>query len=337
MKFGGQGPGNLGQMGPGFPGQLPGGQQGQPGVGPGTMGPGPYGPGQIGPGPSPGGSIRNTLGSGLKSMGVFQKDGQINNLRGGFIGPKQPTGGFPGEFPSGYSQQGFQGYGQGAVPGAGVWGENQGTGGGTGPFSFLSKGPGASFTQPRQLILQSAHPGITGNGIATISPDNTFLLVANLPPPANLFSGQGISSYAAYLVDKKGKTGFLAGVLRPVGNGVYQTQFKSPVPLHPYERVVVSVESNGRLAQAPNGPIILKVPEPKGPSAVINPIKNTGGAIWKKVMGLFQRSPEAAPVPEGALAGAAGSVLGAEAGQVLAAPPIDAALPPAPPIPPSPK
>lgn len=317
MKFGGQGPDTAGQMGPGFPGQLSGGQQGQPGVGPGTMGPGPYGPGQIGPGPSPGGSIRNTLGSGLKNMGVFQKDGQINNLRGGFIGPKQPAGGLPGGFPSGYPQQGFQGYGQGAVPGAGT-----------------------SFTQPRQLILQSAYPGITGNGIATISPDNTFLLVANLPPPNNFVSGQGMSSYAAYLVDKKGQTGFLAGVLRPVGNGVYQTQFKSPVPLHPYERVVVSVESNGRLGQAPNGPIILKVPEPKGPSAFINPIKNTGGAIWRKVTGLFQRSPKAPAVPGGAaelpLPGAAGSVLGAEAGQILAAPPVDAALPPTPPIPPSP-
>lgn len=315
MKFGGQGSNDFGPIGPqGFPGQPPGGQQGQ--VGPGhfnqAYGQGQmgqyiqgYGLGQYGPGPSPGGSIRNTLGSGLKSSGVFQKDGQINNLRGGFIGPKQPPGmqGAPNaQYQAGYPQAGPQGYNQGAMPGPGAWGGNQGNGGGgKGPFSFLGSGSGAAPSQPRQLILLGAQPGITGNGIATISPDNSFMLVANLPPPANFSAGQGMSSYAAYLVDKKGQTGFLAGVLRPVGNGVYQTQFRSSVPLHHYERVVVSVENPGQLGQAPNGPIILKVQEPKGPSAFINPVKNAGGSIWRKITGLFQRSPKTPAVPEGAV------------------------------------
>ena len=77
--------------------------------------PGPQGflgqpPGFFGPGASPGGSIRNTLGSGLKSLGVFQKDGKINNMRGGFIGPKAgpqyPPASRPG-FPSQGAQAGL--------------------------------------------------------------------------------------------------------------------------------------------------------------------------------------------------------------------------------------
>ncbi|WP_088228989.1 hypothetical protein [Desulfosporosinus sp. FKB] len=220
----------------------------------------------LGPGYSPG-TIRDTLGSRLKANGIFQKDGQVQNLRGGFIGPKQ------GQFPGGFSQPQFQ-------------------------------GPNQGMNQARQLILQPAQDGIAANGLATISPDNSFLLVANLPPPQT-FLGQGqLGQYAAYLVDSKGKMGFLAGVLRPVGNGVYRAHFQSPVPLYPYTRTVVSIEGIGQLGQAPNGPIILKVQEPRGPAAFLSPMKNTAQSFWGKVSNLFRGkkppvSPEGLPgVPQ---------------------------------------
>jgi len=108
--------------------------------------------------------------------------------------------------------------------------------------------------------------------------------------------------YATYLVDDKGKTGFLAGVLRPVGNGVYRAHFQSQVPLHHYSRVVVSVENPSQLGQAPNGPIILKVKEPMGMMAFLTPMKTTATSVWGKISGLISGrkkpaiSPEQAPM-----------------------------------------
>lgn len=202
---------------------------------------------------------------------------------------------------------------------------------GKGPFSFLgSDGGFGGMPQMRQLVLQAAAEGIMGNGVATISPDNTFLMVANLPPP-NVFQSGGSPGgkgpvYATYLVDKKGQTGFLAGVMAPVGNGVYRAQFNSPVPLAPYERVVVSVENPQYLGQAPRGPIILKVKEATGPATFVKPFRNAAGSLWGKISGLFGGGgkvpvpgpetyvPEAvvSPVPE-ALPGGPGAMLGAGA------------------------
>ena len=247
MKFGGDAPKDpYESIGPqGFPMQLPNSQLGQ-GYSPGT--------------------IRNTLGSGLKSSGFFQKDGQIQNSRGGFIGAKKAS--HPGT-----PYQGSPG-GQGVV-------YNQ--------------------AQVRQLILQPAQEGINGNGAVTISPDNSFLLIANLPPP-QMFLGQGqTGTYAAYLVDDKGQTGFLVGLLRSVGNGVYRAHFQSPVPLYHYTRVVVSVENPTQLGQAPYGPIILKVNEPVGMMSFLNPMKNTATTVWGKISGMIKGrkkpaiSPDAAP------------------------------------------
>ena len=246
---------------------------------------------QLGQGYSPG-AIRNTLGSGLKASGFFQKDGQIQNSRGGFIGAKQPPPqGIPYQTPppaqgTGFIPQQQSGYNQGLMYTQGQ-GYNQG---------------GYNQAQARQLILQAAQQGIIGNGVATISPDNSFLLIANLPPPQT-FLGQGQTGmYAAYLVDDKGKTGFLVGVLRSVGNGVYRAHFQSQVPLHHYSRVVVSVENPAQLGQAPNGPIILKVKEPMGMMTFLTPMKNTATTVWGKISGLINSrkkpaiSPEAAPI-----------------------------------------
>lgn len=248
-------PGNGMMPGQGFP------QGGGMNLGNG-MAPNPMGMMNSGFAPSPGGSIRNSLGAGLKSRGVFQKDGQINNLRGGFIGPKQG----------------------GAMGG--------------GPFSFLGQGgAGQTVNQPRQMILEPAQAGLAANGIATISPDNVFTCIANLPAPNTLFE-QGYSTYAAYLVDQGGKTGFLAGILRPVGNGVYQTQFRSQVPLFNYSRVLITVENPQRLGHVPNGPIILQVKPPSAPSRFLNPIKKAGGSVWNKITGFFRGGGKAPAVPQ---------------------------------------
>lgn len=335
MKFGREAPGGPngygpngygpnGYMGPqGFPGQVP------------MMPP----PGH--PGNSPG-SIRNTLGSGLKSSGFFQKDGQIHNMRGGFIGQKQGLSGAPGypAFPPGnYGQTAYPanpgGTGfpaGGGMPGAplgpgipGVagmhgtpsgpgettvsggqgmvsapgWGGSGGGNMGKGPFSFLGSNEPSLF-QARQLILEPAGDGITGNGVATISPDNTFVMVANLPPPYTFQTmqsgGRASVVYATYLVDKKGKNGFLAGVLSPVGNGMYRAHFRSQVPLTSYERVIVSVENPQYLGPAPNGMVVLRVKEPMGPMAVLTPIKNAAGSLWGKIAGLTKRGAKL-PLP----------------------------------------
>ena len=250
------------------------------------------------PGYSPG-AIRNTLGSGLKASGFFQKDGQIQNSRGGFIGAKQQLPPLPQlpqlpQLPHSSPQQGgayFQGgpnQGMGYTPEQGY---DQGMANNQDYYRAYNQG------QARQLILQPAQEGINGNGVATISPDNIFLLIANLPvPQAFLRQGQpGV--YAAYLVDDKGKTGFLVGVLRAVGNGVYRAHFQSPVPLLYYSRVVVSVENPAQLGQAPNGPIILKVKEPMSVMAFLNPVKNTATNVWGKLSGLIsgRKKPPISP------------------------------------------
>jgi hypothetical protein len=216
-----------------------------------------------GQGMAPGGSLRNTLGAGLKSKGVFQKDGKLNNSRGGFIGPKQGGGG----------------------------------GMGSGPFSFLGQGgSGQVVNQPRQLILEPAQAGISANGIATISPDNLFTCIANLPSP-NTLMGQGYGTYAAYLVDEKGSTGFLAGILRSVGSGVYQTQFRSQVPLLHYNRVLITIENPQRIGHVPAGPIILQVKQPMGPSRFLSPVKKAGGSVWQKISGFVRGRGNAPAVP----------------------------------------
>lgn len=293
-----------------------------------------------GPGYSPG-SIRNTLGSGLKNSGVFQKDGHVQNLRGGFIGSKQPPmapnwGGAPpmnpqGSPPMGQSfgtQPGMGGPGMGQ-PGMGQPGMGQGMPGNQGGMIANQGGMpggenmaygqfmgGGGFNQPRQLVLQATQPGISGNGVATISPDNSFMLIANLPPPHSFlnqgstgYSARTSAVYATYLVDKKGKNGFLAGILTPIGNGAYRAQFRSSVPLIPYERVIVSVENPQALGQAPNGPIILKVKEPMGAAAFLSPMKRAAGSVWGKISGLRKKPPvPVPPVGEGAAQGAAQGV-----------------------------
>lgn len=239
---------------------------------PGGMGMPPAGMQGMGPmGPSPGGSIRNNLGSELKKRGFFQKDGQINNSRGGVFGAKSYK---PATQPQGGRTM-------------------------SGPFSFLSSGGGAGAPgmQPRQLVLEAAQPGVNANGIASISNDNVFSCIANLPSPNSLVGRVG--TYAAYLVDSKGQTGFLAGVLRPVGNGVYQAQFRSQVPLHHYSRVIITVENPQQLGHVPQGPIILQVRQAPGPIRFLAPIKKAGGSVWGKVTGLVQRRSPAPEIMEG--------------------------------------
>lgn len=215
-----------------------------------------------GPGMTPGGSLRDTLGAGFKSKGIFQKDGKLNNSRGGFIGPKQGGGGM-----------------------------------GTGPFSFLGQGgSGQAVNMPRQLILEPSQPGIAANGIATITPDNMFTCIANLPSP-NTLSSQGYGTYAAYLVDERGTTGFLAGILRPVGSGVYQTQFRSQVPLLHYNRVLITLENPQQLGQVPNGPIVLQVKQPTGPSRFLGPVKKAGGSVWQRISGFMRGRGKVPNVP----------------------------------------
>lgn len=254
---------------------------------------------QLGQGYSPG-TIRNTLGSGLKASGFFQKDGQIQNSRGGFIGAKKmPTQGIPYQTPPPAQGTGFIPpqqieYNQGSMYPQGQ-GHNQG---GYNQVMGYNQNQGYYQGRARQLILEAAQQGIIGNGVATIAPDNSFLLVANLPPPQT-FLGQGqMGMYASYLVDDKGKTGFLVGVLRSVGNGVYRAHFQSQVPLHHYSRVVISVENPAQLGQAPRGPIILKVKEPLGMMAFLNPMKNTATTVWGKISGFVNSRKKPAVTPE---------------------------------------
>jgi hypothetical protein len=280
MNYGGHEPGpDSFEKGQEFPGYIP-----------------RYGP----PFQTPGGSIRNTLGSGLKKSGFFQKDGRINNLRGGFFGQKQTQPYIPD-----YSnlQSGMPTLSGQAVP------------------HSVGKP-----NLPRQLILQAAQEGIAGNGIATIAPDNSFFLVANLPLPQT-FLNQGTAAYASYLVDNKGQTGFLAGILRPIGNGVYQTLFRSSVPLSHYNKVIVSVENPQYLGHTPNGPIILKVKEPMGAAAFLRPVKNAGGSLWEKISGLF-RGKGKVPVPPVLPEGAVPEVIQASEQMGAVVNPVPPVLPP---------
>jgi hypothetical protein len=157
-----------------------------------------------------------------------------------------------------------------------MFGHNKGQGG------LLSRIGGASFPMgPRQLNLVASE-GFSGNGMATIGMDNTFSVIAHLPPPHTVSGYPAV--YAAYLVDANGKTGFYAGSLKPAGNGMYQASFRSPVPLVHYDKVVVSLESPQRIMQAPQGPIVMKVKESLFGGG-LEPIKRIGGDMWGRIKG----------------------------------------------------
>jgi hypothetical protein len=151
--------------------------------------------------------------------------------------------------------------------------------------SLFSKGSGGltnrGSTGPLQLSLVPSE-GFSGNGMATIGTDNTFSLIAHLPPP-HTFSPYSPAVYAAYLVDSKGQHGFYAGTLKAAGSGMYQASFRSPVPLVHYNRVVVSLESPQGIGQAPQGPIVMKVKE--GIWDNLGPVKKIGGDMWGKMKG----------------------------------------------------
>lgn len=153
---------------------------------------------------------------------------------------------------------------------------------GSGLFSHgLETGVGQNALGPRQLSLVASQ-GFSGNGMASIGMDNSFSVIAHLPPPHS-FSPYAPAVYAAYLVDEKGKNGFYAGTLRAAGGGMYQMYFRSPVPLVHYDKVVVSLEHPQGIGQFPQGPIIMKVKE--GLFDSMGPVKRVGGNIWGKVKG----------------------------------------------------
>ncbi|RNC62814.1 MAG: hypothetical protein AWM53_01914 [Candidatus Dichloromethanomonas elyunquensis] len=176
--------------------------------------------------------------------------------------------------------------------------------------SLFSKGSGGLLggdsVGPRQLTLVPSE-GYSGNGMASIGMDNSFSLIAHLPPPHTL-SPYAPVVYAAYLVDGKGQNGFYAGTLKAAGNGMYQANFRSPVPLVHYNRVVVSLESPQGIGQAPQGPIVMKVKE--GFLDGFGPVKKIGGDMWGRVKGFIgnrfggnkgetvEQRP-AAPAPQG--------------------------------------
>jgi hypothetical protein len=143
--------------------------------------------------------------------------------------------------------------------------------------------PGESMMgmTPRQLNLVASE-GFSGNGMATIGSDNNFSVIAHLPS-VHTFSPYAPAVYAAYLVDGKGKNGFYAGTLRPAGNGMYQANFRSPVPLVHYDKVVISLESPQSIMQSPQGPIVMKVKEGFFPG--LGPVKKAGSNMWGKVRG----------------------------------------------------
>jgi len=155
-----------------------------------------------------------------------------------------------------------------------MFGHNKGLG-------LLSQGSGGGSPMSQRQLSLVASEGFSGNGMATIGVDNTFSVIAHMPPP-HTFSPYP-SVYAAYLVDGKGKSGFYAGTLRPAGNGMYQASFRSPVPLIHYNRVVVSLESPQSIMQTPQGPIVMKVKE--GLFDSLGPVKKAGGNMWGKVKG----------------------------------------------------
>jgi len=136
---------------------------------------------------------------------------------------------------------------------------------------------------PRHLNLVPVD-GFSGNGMASIGLDNTFSVIAHLPPPHTVSSYPAV--YAAYLVDAKGQNGFYAGTLKPVGNGMYQTSFRSPVPLVHYDKVIVSLESPQSIMQSPQGPIVMKVKEGLFGGG-LEPVKKVGGELWGRVKGFI--------------------------------------------------
>ncbi len=240
------------------------------------------------------GQLRDSLGSGLKQSGFFQKDGHIQNLRGGFLGPKPnngmgnvpPINGglFPNQAPPMSQNTGYGPMGQ----------INQSA---AGQPMFYGGG------QSRQLILQAAQQGFPGNGIATISPNNQFNIVANLPAPHTLVGQGQKASYVAYLVDEKGKSGFPVGILRPIENGVYQTSFQSPVPLNHYNKAIISLENSGQMNNVPTGPIVLKVKEGfgGGAGAFLAPVGRSAKSVWGRITGLVKGRGKKVPaemVPE---------------------------------------
>lgn len=162
---------------------------------------------------------------------------------------------------------------------------------------------GANPMSPRLLNMVPSE-GLSGNGMATIGVDNTFSVIAHLPAPHTL-SPYSPAVYAAYLVDGKGKNGFYAGTLRAAGNGVYQANFRSPVPLIHYDKVVISLESPTGIGQAPQGPIVMKVKE--GFLDGFGPVKKMGGDMWGKVKGFVgsrfrgktEIKPEQIPAQQG--------------------------------------
>lgn len=178
------------------------------------------------------------------------------------------------------------------IGGKRMFGHNKGAG----LFSQGSGGLLGGNSGPRMINLVAASQGFTGNGMATIGLDNTFSVIAHLPPPHTL-SPYSPAVYAAYLVDSKGKSGFYAGTLRAAGNGMYQCNFKSPVPLIHYNKVSISLESPHNIGQAPQGPIIMKVKE--GLMDGFGPVKKVGGDMWGKVKGFVgNRFGRSAEVPE---------------------------------------
>lgn len=150
---------------------------------------------------------------------------------------------------------------------------------------------GQPMGQPRQLILESA-AGIAGNGIATISGDNSFSLVAHLPQPSVISSAPSV--YAAYLVDEKGSSGFCAGTLSSAGSGMYQLRFRSQVPLVHYDKVIVSLENPQVVRHYPQGPILLQVKPGllagmgMGGLAFLEPLKKAGGTVFGKAAGFVK-------------------------------------------------
>ena len=157
-----------------------------------------------------------------------------------------------------------------------MFGHNKGQGGLLARLGSVSAPMG-----PRQLNLVASE-GFSGNGMASIGMDNTFSVIAHMPPPHTVSGYPAV--YAAYLVDAKGKSGFFAGTLKPAGNGMYQASFRSPVPLVHYDKVVISLESPQSIMQSPQGPIVMKVKEGVFGGG-LEPVKRIGGDVWGRVKG----------------------------------------------------
>lgn len=161
-----------------------------------------------------------------------------------------------------------------------MFGHNRGLG-------LFSQGMGGGIPEepglmPSRQLNLVASEGFSGNGMATIGGDNTFSVIAHLPP-THTVSPYAPALYAAYLVDNKGKNGFYAGALKPAGNGMYQANFRSTVPLAHYDKVVISLENPQGIMQAPQGPIVMKVKE--GFFGGLGPVKKVGGDMWGRVKG----------------------------------------------------